>query len=54
MEEKHPSATIDRILNKEITFEMYKDYAVCATVAMFRKDIKGFMPGVDGEDVQET
>ena len=44
MEEKHPSATIDRILNKEITFEMYKDYAVCANGAMFRKDIKGFMP----------
>jgi DNA polymerase elongation subunit (family B) len=44
VEEKHPSATIDRILNKEITFEMYKDYAVCANGAMFRKDIKGFMP----------
>ena len=23
---------------------MYKDYAVCANGAMFRKDIKGFMP----------
>jgi DNA polymerase elongation subunit (family B) len=44
VEEKHPSATIDKILNKEITFEMYKDYAVCANGAMFRKDIKGFMP----------
>jgi len=44
VEEKHPSATIDRILNKEITFEMYKDYAVCANGAMFRKDIRGFMP----------
>jgi DNA polymerase elongation subunit (family B) len=44
VDEKHPSATIDRILNKEITFEMYKDYAVCANGAMFRKDIKGFMP----------
>ncbi|MHA2023780.1 MAG: DNA polymerase domain-containing protein, partial [Candidatus Thorarchaeota archaeon] len=44
VEEKHPSATIDRILNKEITFENYKDYAVCANGAMFRKDIKGFMP----------
>ncbi len=44
MEEKHPSATIDRILNQEVTFEMYKDYAVCANGAMFRKDIKGFMP----------
>ena len=44
MEEKHPSATIDKILNKDLTFEMYKDYAVCANGAMFRKDIKGFMP----------
>jgi len=44
VDEKHPSATIDKILNKEITFEMYKDYAVCANGAMFRKDIKGFMP----------
>ena len=44
VEEKHPSATIDRILNKEITFEMYNDYAVCANGAMFRKDIRGFMP----------
>jgi len=44
VEEKHPSATIDRILNKEITFEMYDDYAVCANGAMFRKDIRGFMP----------
>ena len=44
VEEKHPSATIDKILNKDLTFEMYKDYAVCANGAMFRKDIKGFMP----------
>ena len=44
MEEKHPSATIDRILGQDLTFEMYKDYAVCANGAMFRKDIKGFMP----------
>ena len=44
VEEKHPSATIDRILNKEITFENYKDYTVCANGAMFRKDIRGFMP----------
>ena len=44
VEEKHPSVTCDKILNKELTFEMYKDYAVCANGAMFRKDIKGFMP----------
>ena len=44
VEEKHPSVTCDKILNQELTFEMYKDYAVCANGAMFRKDIKGFMP----------
>ena len=44
VEEKHPSVTIDKVLNQTVTFEMYKDYAVCANGAMFRKDIKGFMP----------
>ncbi len=44
IEEKHPSVTVDKILNKELTFEMYKDYAVCANGAMYRKDIKGFLP----------
>ena len=44
LEEKHPQATVNRILEKEITFEMYKDYAVCANGAMYRKDVKGFLP----------
>jgi DNA polymerase elongation subunit (family B) len=44
MEEKHPTVTVDKILNKELTFEMYKDYAVCANGAMFRKDVRGFLP----------
>ena len=44
LEERHPSATVDRILNEEITFEMYKDNAVCANGAMFRKDVRGFLP----------
>ena len=44
LEERHPSATVERILNEEITFEMYKDYAVCANGAMFRKDVRGFLP----------
>ena len=44
LEQKHPSATVDKLLNQEITFEMYKDYAVCANGAMFRKDTKGFLP----------
>ena len=43
-EDRHPSATVERILNQEITFEMYKDNAVCANGAMYRKDVRGFLP----------
>jgi DNA polymerase elongation subunit (family B) len=35
---------VDKILNQELTFEMYKDYAVCPNGAMYRKDIRGFLP----------
>jgi len=41
---RHPTVTVDKILNEELTFEMYKDNAVCANGAMFRKDVKGFLP----------
>ena len=41
---RHPSATVDRILDKQITFEMHKDFAVCANGAMYRKDGQGFLP----------
>ena len=41
---RHPSTTVDKILNEQLTFEMYKDYAVCANGAMYRKDVKGFLP----------
>jgi DNA polymerase elongation subunit (family B) len=44
MEERHPTVTVDKILNREISFEMYIDYAVCANGAMFRKDMRGFLP----------
>ena len=44
VENRHPSATVDKLLNQDITFEMYSDYAVCANGAMFRKDVKGFLP----------
>ena len=43
-EERHPSATVDRILEEKLNFEMYKDYAVCANGAMYRKDVRGFLP----------
>ena len=44
LEEKHPTATVDRILKNEISFELYKDYAICANGAMYRKDVRGFLP----------
>jgi DNA polymerase elongation subunit (family B) len=44
LDERHPSVTVDKILNKDLTFEMYKDYAVCANGAMYRKDVRGFLP----------
>ena len=44
IEERHPSVTVDKILNEELSFEKYEDYAVCANGAMFRKDVKGFLP----------
>ena len=44
LEERHPNANVERILNQEINFELYKDYAVCANGAMYRKDVRGFLP----------
>jgi len=44
MEERHPSVTVDKILNQELNFDGYKDYAVCANGAMFRKDVRGMLP----------
>ena len=44
LDEKHPSATVDRILEEEINFELYKDNAVCANGSMYRKDKRGFLP----------
>ena len=43
-EKKHPSTNVDRMLSQEDTFELYKDFAVCANGAMYRKDVKGFLP----------
>ena len=44
IEERHPRTTVDRILDEELNFQMYSDYAVCANGAMYRKDVKGFLP----------
>ena len=44
VEERHPSVTVDKILNQEIDFQSYENYAVCANGAMVRKDVRGFLP----------
>jgi len=44
LDTRHPSVTVDKILEEDITFEMYKDNAVCANGAMYRKDVRGFLP----------
>ena len=44
LEERHPNVTVDKILDKSVTFELYKDHAVCANGAMYRKDKRGFLP----------
>ena len=44
LEERHPTVNVDKILNQDLNFEMYKDYAVCANGAMYRKDVRGFLP----------
>ena len=44
LDTRHPHSGVDKILNQEVTFEMYKDNAICANGAMYRKDIRGFLP----------
>jgi len=44
LETKHPTVTVDKILDEELTFEMYQDNAICANGAMYRKDVRGFLP----------
>jgi len=44
LEERHPSATVERILTRKVEFDDYKDYAICPNGAMYRKDVRGFLP----------
>jgi DNA polymerase elongation subunit (family B) len=44
MDERHPTASVDKILNQQVSFELHKDYAVCANGAMYRKDFRGILP----------
>ena len=41
-EKRHPSASVERILNKELTIN--PQYATCANGSQYRKDIHGFLP----------
>jgi len=41
---RHPSASIDKILEQKISFKDYSEYSVCPNGAMYRKDIHGFLP----------
>ena len=42
IEERHPTVTVDKILNKEVNIS--NDYATCANGAQYRKDVRGFLP----------
>ena len=44
LKERHPNVNVEKILNKEIDFSDYKNYAVCPNGAMYRKDVRGFLP----------
>jgi DNA polymerase elongation subunit (family B) len=44
LDERCPNVSVDKILNQEVTFEMYSDYAVCPNGAMYRKDVRGILP----------
>jgi DNA polymerase elongation subunit (family B) len=44
LDNRHPTVNVDKILNKELSFDSYKDFAVCANGAMYRKDVRGFLP----------
>ena len=44
LDERFPNISVDKILNQEVTFDMYSDYAVCPNGAMYRKDVRGILP----------
>jgi len=44
VEKKHPTITVEKVLNKELDFSEYKNYSICANGSMYRKDINGFIP----------
>jgi len=42
--ERHSNVTVDKILNQSIDFSDVRDYVVCANGAMYKKDVRGFLP----------
>ena len=44
LDERCPNINVEKVLNQQVTFEMYKDYAVCPNGAMYRKDVRGILP----------
>jgi DNA polymerase elongation subunit (family B) len=44
LDERCPNVSVDKILNQEVSFEMYSNYAVCPNGAMYRKDVRGILP----------
>jgi DNA polymerase elongation subunit (family B) len=44
MDERCPNVSVEKILNQNSTFEMYKDYAITPNGAMYKKDVRGILP----------
>ena len=44
LDERHPMVNVDKVLNKSLKFDEYKNVSICANGAMYRKDVKGFLP----------
>ena len=46
VDERCPNISVDKILEKKNDYSEYSNYAVCANGAMYRKDVKGFLPEI--------
>lgn len=44
LDKTNTSVTIDKMLNKAVDLSDLSDYAICPNGAMYRKDIRGFLP----------
>ena len=51
LETKHPTVTVDKILNEELTFEMYQGQCCLCEWCNVSKGCKRFLARTDGEDV---